>query len=68
MLDTIIELNVQQVFYGSYVDSLTLLFIMNSLMTQRDLKQEDLASKFVCFDVDGAMMLRSEHMSVNVSM
>jgi len=25
VLDTTIELNVQQVFYGSYVDSLTLL-------------------------------------------
>jgi len=52
VLDTIIELNVQQMFYGFYVDSLTLL-IMNFLMTQRDLKQEDLTSKFVCFSVDG---------------
>jgi hypothetical protein len=52
VLDTIIELNVQQVLYGSYVDNLTLL-ITNSLMTQRDLKQEDLASKLVCFGVDG---------------
>ncbi len=52
MLDTIFELNVQQVIYGSYADSLNLL-TMNSLMTQRDLKQEDLASKLVCLSVDG---------------
>jgi hypothetical protein len=39
-------------FFGSSVDSLILL-IMNSLMTQGDLKQEDLASKLVCFGVDG---------------
>jgi hypothetical protein len=26
---------------------------MNSLMTQEDLKQEDLVSKLVCFSVDG---------------
>jgi hypothetical protein len=37
-------------------------------MTRGDLKQEDLVSKLVCFDVDGATMLQSEHMSVNVSM
>ncbi len=29
------------------------LLIMNSLMTQVDLKQEDLASKLVCFGVNG---------------
>jgi hypothetical protein len=40
------------VFFGSSVDSLILL-IMNSLMIQGDLKQEDLASKQVCFGVDG---------------
>jgi hypothetical protein len=36
--------------YG--VDSLILL-IMNSLMTQGDLKQENIVLKVVCFDVDG---------------
>ncbi len=36
--------------YG--VDSLILL-IMNSLMTQGDLKQENIVVKVVCFDVDG---------------
>ncbi len=35
-----------------YANSLTLL-IMNSLMTQRDLKQKDLTSKLVCLNVDG---------------
>jgi hypothetical protein len=34
-------------------NSLTLL-IMNSLMTQGDLKHEDLTSKLVCLNVDGA--------------
>jgi hypothetical protein len=52
VLDTIFELNVQQVIYGSYADNLILL-LMNSLMTQRDLKQKDLASKLVCLGVDG---------------
>ncbi len=52
MLDIVLKLNVQQMIYGSYVNSLTLL-IMNSLMTQRDLKQEDLTSKLVCLNVDG---------------
>jgi hypothetical protein len=51
VLDTIFELNVQQMIYESYVNSLTLL-IMNSLMTQRDLKQEDLTSKFMCLNVE----------------
>jgi len=51
VLDTIFELNVQQVIYESYDNSLILL-IMNSLMTQRDLKQKDLASKLVCLSVD----------------
>jgi len=51
VLDTIIEFNVQQVIYGSYDNSLILL-IMNSLMTQRNLKQKDLASKLVCLSVD----------------
>jgi len=51
MLDIVFELNVQQMIYGSYANSLTLL-IMNSLMTQRDLKQ-DLTSKLVCLNVDG---------------
>jgi hypothetical protein len=44
-------LNVQQVFYGSGADSLTLL-IMNSLMTQGGLKEEELAARLVCFGVD----------------
>ncbi len=52
MLDNVFELNVQQMIYGSYANSLTLL-IMNSLMTQRDLKQKDLTSKLVCLNVDG---------------
>jgi hypothetical protein len=52
VLDTIFELNVQQVIYGSYANSLNLL-IMNSLMTHRDLKQKDLTSKLVCLNVDG---------------
>ncbi len=34
------------------VDCLTLL-IMNFLMTQGELKEEELASKLVCFGVDG---------------
>jgi hypothetical protein len=42
----------QQMFFRSNVNILILL-IMNSLMTQGDLKQEDLVSKFVCFSVDG---------------
>jgi hypothetical protein len=52
VLDTVFELNVQQVIYGSYANSLNLL-IMNSLMTHIDLKQKDLASKLVCLNVDG---------------
>ncbi len=52
VLDTVFELNVQQMIYGSCANSLPSL-IMNSLMTQIDLKQEDLASKFVCLNVDG---------------
>jgi hypothetical protein len=52
VLDTIFELNVQQVIYGSYVNSLNLL-ILKSLMTQRDLKQKDLASKLACLSVHG---------------
>jgi len=52
VLDTVFELNVQQMIYGSYVNSLTLL-IMNSLMTQRNLMQEDLTSKLVCLNVEG---------------
>jgi hypothetical protein len=35
------------------VDSLTLI-IMNSLMSQRDVKHKDLASKLVCLSADGA--------------
>ncbi len=34
------------------IDCLTLL-IMNFLMTQGELKEEELASKLVCFGVDG---------------
>jgi hypothetical protein len=45
-------LNVQRMLFGSSADNLTLM-IMNSLMTQGDLKQKDLASKLVCFGVDG---------------
>ncbi len=41
----------QQTFYEYNVDSLILL-IINSSMTQGDLKQEDLALKLVCFGVD----------------
>jgi hypothetical protein len=52
VLDTVFELNVQQVIYGSYANNLNLL-IMNSLMTQKDLKQENLASKLVSLNVDG---------------
>ncbi len=52
MLNIVFKLNVQQMIYGSYVNSLTLLN-MNSLMTQRDLKQENLISKLVCLNVDG---------------
>ncbi len=39
-------------FYGFNVNNLNFL-IMNSLMTQGDLKQKDLASKLVCFNVNG---------------
>jgi hypothetical protein len=45
-------LNVQQVFSRSQANSLTLL-IMNSLMTQGDLKEEELVARLVCFGVDG---------------
>ncbi len=41
---------------------------MNSLMTQGDLKEEDLASKLMCFNVDRATMLRNKQMSVNVNL
>ncbi len=34
------------------VDRLTLL-VMNSLITQGELKEEELVSKFICFGVDG---------------
>jgi hypothetical protein len=34
-------------------DNSLILLIMNSLMTQRNLKQEDLTSKLVCLNVDG---------------
>jgi hypothetical protein len=52
VLDNVFKLNVQQMIYGSYANSLTLL-IMNFLMTQKDLKQKDLISKLVCLNVDG---------------
>jgi hypothetical protein len=38
--------------FGFGVDSLNLLN-MNFLMTKGDLKQEDLASRLVCFDANG---------------
>jgi hypothetical protein len=45
-------LNVQHVVFRFVVDCLTLL-VMNSLMTQWELKEEELDSKLVCFGVDG---------------
>ncbi len=47
----------QQGLYEYNVDSMILL-IINSLMTQGDLKQEDLVSKLVCFGVDRVSSLR----------
>jgi hypothetical protein len=46
------------VFFGFKVDSLNLL-IMNSLMTQGDLKQEDIASRLMCFGVEGLALSKA---------
>jgi len=51
MLYTII-IECVAIVFGSNANSMTLL-IMNSLMTQGDLKKEDLISKLVCFVVKG---------------
>jgi hypothetical protein len=56
---------VQQTFFGSSVDSLILL-IINSLMTQGDLKQEDLTSKLVCFDANGVIIFQGFRSRVTV--
>jgi hypothetical protein len=56
---------VQQVFFGSSVDSLTLQ-IMNSLMAQGDLKQTYLVSKSVCFHVDGVSTFQGLRLKVTV--
>jgi hypothetical protein len=47
-------LNVKDAFSKLEVDNLTLL-IMNFLMTQSGLKKEQLASRLVCFGVDGSI-------------
>ncbi len=43
---------VQQILFRSKVDNPTLL-IMNSLITYKDLKQHEIASRLVCFGVNG---------------
>jgi hypothetical protein len=48
-----LSLNVKHVLSISITNSLTL-FIMNFLMTQGGLQEENLASRLVCFGVDGA--------------
>jgi len=45
-------LSVQQMFSRFRANSLTLL-IMNYLMTQGNLKEEELVARLVCFGVDG---------------
>jgi hypothetical protein len=47
-------LNVKDVLSRFEVDNLTLL-IMNFLMTQSGLKKEKLASRLICFGVDGSI-------------
>ncbi len=58
-------LNVQQVFFGFEVDS-QILLIMNSLMTQGDLKQKDIALKLVCFGIDGVNTFQGLRSGVSV--
>ncbi len=53
----------QHVFFGSRINSLTLL-IMNSLMVQRGLQKEDLASRLVFFGFDGVNTFQGLNMEL----
>jgi len=58
-------LNVQQMFSRFGANSLTLL-IMNSLMTQGDLKQEDIASRLVWFGANGVSTFQGLRSKVTI--
>jgi hypothetical protein len=64
MPDTII-VELQQMFSISGANSLILL-IMNSLMTQWDLKQEDIASRLVCFSANGVYTFQGLKFGVTI--
>ncbi len=58
-------IDVQHVVFRFAVDYLTLL-VMNSLMTQGELKEEEFASKLVCFGVDGVSAFQGFRFGITI--